>query len=117
MSDLAIWHHSRIHFGYMGVFSVLGQAAISGQCIDIVCNGARVTACEANFWQPGSEAVVNRLSEIVFVQTIRAHAQTHKAGAGILSLPILSRIAISPCWEEFHPAKRLCIVSAGSISA
>lgn len=50
-----------------------------------LADAMKFTAYEANSWQPGSEAVVNRLSEIVFVQTVRAYAQTHKAGAGILA--------------------------------
>ena len=50
-----------------------------------LADAMRFTAFEANSWQPGSEAVVNRLSEIVFVQTIRAYAQTHKAATGILA--------------------------------
>jgi AraC family transcriptional regulator, activator of mtrCDE len=50
-----------------------------------LADAMKFIAYEANSWQPGSEAVVNRLSEIVFVQTIRAFAQSHKVGVGILS--------------------------------
>ena len=49
-----------------------------------LADAMRFTAYEADSWQPGSEAVVNRLSEIIFVQSVRAYAQSHQAGTGIL---------------------------------
>lgn len=63
---LHIKHTETLHYGWLA-------------------DAMKFIALEATSWQPGSEAVVNRLSEIVFVQTVRAYAQSHRSGAGILS--------------------------------
>lgn len=65
-----------------------------------LADAMKFIAYEANCWQPGSEAVVNRLSEIVFVQAVRAYAQSHQSGAGILSA--LSDHQISSALEAIH---------------
>ena len=65
-----------------------------------LADAMKFIAYEANSWQAGSEAVVNRLSEIVFVQTVRAYAQSHQSGAGILSA--LSDRQISSALEAMH---------------
>ncbi len=65
-----------------------------------LADAMKFIAYEANSWQPGSEAVVNRLSEIVFVQTVRTLAQSHQAGAGILSA--LSDPRISRALQSLH---------------